>query len=151
MFKRLDDLLRDFQEQHIQIALVVDEYGGTTGLVTIEDLLEEIVGEIEDEFDTTESLREMVSDDEALMDARISLDEVNEAFDANLQGRRVRYPWGTALSPTGQDPRPGRRGAGQWAEHPGDHHAGKTHQEGARGPHGRLRVPRLAVSSVISL
>ena len=69
MFKRLDDLLRDFQEQHIQIALVVDEYGGTTGLVTIEDLLEEIVGEIEDEFDTTESLREMVSDDEALMDA----------------------------------------------------------------------------------
>ena len=107
VFKRLDDLLRDFQEQHIQVALVVDEYGGTTGLVTIEDLLEEIVGEIEDEFDTTETLREMVSDDEALMDARISLDEVNEAFDANLQGDGFDTLGGLLYHQLGRVPIPG--------------------------------------------
>ena len=107
VFKRLDDLLRDFQERHIQVALVVDEYGGTTGLITIEDLLEEIVGEIEDEFDTTESLREMVSDDEALMDARISLDEVNEAFDANLQGDGFDTLGGLLYHQLGRVPIPG--------------------------------------------
>ena len=84
--KRLDDLLRDFQENHIQIAIVVDEYGGTAGLVTIEDLLEEIVGEIEDEFDIGESMREMLSENEAVMDARISLEEINQVFAVNLQG-----------------------------------------------------------------
>jgi putative hemolysin len=84
--KRLDDLLRDFQENHIQIAIVVDEYGGTTGLVTIKDLLEEIVGEIEDEFDIGETMLEILSENEAVMDARISLEEVNEVFTVNLQG-----------------------------------------------------------------
>ena len=105
--KRLDDLLRDFQEQHIQVALVVDEYGGTTGLVTIEDLLEEIVGEIEDEFDTVESLSEMLSDDEALMDARISLDEVNETFDANLEGDGFDTLGGLLYHRLGRIPIPG--------------------------------------------
>lgn len=107
VFKRLDDLLRDFQEKHIQIALVVDEYGGATGLVTIEDLLEEIVGEIEDEFDTPESLSEMVSDDEALMDARISLDEVNEAFDTDLEGDGFDTLGGLLYHQLGRIPVPG--------------------------------------------
>ncbi len=107
VFKRLDDLLRDFQEQHIQLALVVDEYGGTTGLVTIEDLLEEIVGEIEDEFDTAESLSEMLSDDEALMDARISLDDVNQAFDTDLEGDGFDTLGGLLYHQLGRIPVPG--------------------------------------------
>ncbi len=107
VFKRLDDLLRDFQEQQIQIALVVDEYGGTTGLVTIEDLLEEIVGEIEDEFDTPESLSEMLSDNEALMDARISLDEVNEAFNTDLEGDGFDTLGGLLYHQLGRIPVPG--------------------------------------------
>ena len=49
--KRVSDLLKEFQRQQVQIAIVVDEYGGTAGLVTLEDLLEEIVGEIRDEYD----------------------------------------------------------------------------------------------------
>ena len=107
VFKRLDDLLRDFQEQRIQVALVVDEYGGATGLVTIEDLLEEIVGEIEDEFDTPESLSEMVSDHEALMDARIPLDEVNQAFDTNLEGDGFDTLGGLLYHQMGRIPVPG--------------------------------------------
>ena len=105
--KRLDDLLREFQEQHIQVAVVVDEYGGTTGLITIEDLLEEIVGEIEDEFDTVESLSEMLSEDEAMMDARISLDEVNEVFDSSLEGDGFDTLGGLLYHQLGRIPSPG--------------------------------------------
>ena len=105
--KRLDDLLRDFQEKHIQIAIVVDEYGGTAGLVTIEDLLEEIVGEIEDEFDIGESMREMISSNEALMDARIPLEEVNQIFDVNLQGEGFDTLGGLLYQQLGKIPGPG--------------------------------------------
>lgn len=84
--KKLDDLLRDFQENHIQIAIVVDEYGGTSGLVTIEDLLEEIVGEIEDEFDVGQPAIEIINESEAMVDARIPLDDLNEAFYTDFQG-----------------------------------------------------------------
>ena len=84
--KRLDQLLREFQEQRVTIAVVVDEYGGTEGLVTIEDLLEEIVGEIEDEFARDEPTVVRVNDKEAIVDGRVPLDEVNELFQTNLEG-----------------------------------------------------------------
>ena len=105
--KRLDDLLRDFQDKRIQIAIVVDEYGGTAGLVTIEDLLEEIVGEIEDEFDSGESITEMISDDEAIMDAKIPLDDVNEVFGLNLQGDGFDTLGGLIYHELGKIPVPG--------------------------------------------
>ena len=77
--KMLDDLLRDFQERKTHIALVVDEYGGTAGLVTLEDVLEEIVGEIRDEHDEDEEdLYEKISATEYLVDAKIDLDDLNE-------------------------------------------------------------------------
>ncbi|MCL0032002.1 hemolysin family protein [Dehalococcoidia bacterium] len=105
--KRLDDLLRDFQDKRIQIAIVVDEYGGTAGLVTIEDLLEEIVGEIEDEFDSGESITEIISDDEAIMDAKIPLDDVNEVFGLNLQGDGFDTLGGLIYQELGKVPVPG--------------------------------------------
>ena len=84
--KRLEELLREFQERHVTIAIVVDEYGGVAGLVTMEDLLEEIVGEIEDEFEVGEAEIEAINEDEAIVDARLGIDRLNELFSVNLEG-----------------------------------------------------------------
>src|SRR4029077_2453506 len=78
--KKVDELLREMQKDKIHIAIVVDEYGGTAGLVTIEDLVEEIVGEIRDEYDVERELVLPVSEHEAVMDARVPFSEVQETF-----------------------------------------------------------------------
>jgi putative hemolysin len=82
--KKVDELLRDMQKEKVHIAIVVDEYGGTSGLVTIEDLVEEIVGEIRDEYDVEQEMVLPVSESEALMDARVPFEEVRETFDIAL-------------------------------------------------------------------
>lgn len=83
--KKLDDLLRDFQSKKTHIALVVDEYGGTAGVVTLEDVLEEIVGEIRDEHDEDEEDPfEQLGPRQYRFDAKIDLDELNEVAGANL-------------------------------------------------------------------
>ncbi len=105
--KRLDELLRDFQDKRIQMAIVVDEYGGTAGLITLEDLLEEIVGEIEDEFDIPESLVEILNQDEAIMDARIALEEINESFNSSLEGDGFDTLGGLLYQQLGRIPVPG--------------------------------------------
>ena len=85
MGKRLGDLLKDFQTKKTHIAIVVDEYGGTAGLVTLEDVLEEIVGEIRDEHDETEEeLYERVDEKTYRFDARINLDDINELVGIEL-------------------------------------------------------------------
>jgi putative hemolysin len=78
--KRVDDLLSELRQSKVHIAIVVDEYGGTAGLVTIEDLLEEIVGEIQDEYDREEAPIERVTSTEAILDARVSTDALTELF-----------------------------------------------------------------------
>jgi putative hemolysin len=80
----VDDLLHEFQRRKVHIAIVLDEYGGTAGLVTIEDLLEEIVGEIQDEYDTEEPLIVRLSEDEARIDGRVDVDDLGDLFDTNL-------------------------------------------------------------------
>src|SRR5690606_9821358 len=71
--KRVDDLLNELQQSKVHLAIVVDEYGGTAGVVTIEDILEEIVGEIQDEYDTEPAQFELISPDEAIADGRLSI------------------------------------------------------------------------------
>ena len=83
--KKVDALLREMQKGKVHIAIVVDEYGGTAGLVTIEDLVEEIVGEIRDEYDVEHELVLPVSENEALMDARIPFEDVRETFALEVQ------------------------------------------------------------------
>jgi putative hemolysin len=87
--KRADDLLRELQQKRVHIAIVVDEYGGTAGMVTIEDLLEEIVGEIQDEFDVEEQKIVKVSEGEALVDGGVSIDDANQELDLDLAGEEV--------------------------------------------------------------
>jgi magnesium and cobalt exporter, CNNM family len=80
----IDDLLHELQRRKVHLAIVLDEYGGTAGLVTIEDLLEEIVGEIQDEYDTEEPMVVRLSEDEARVDGRADVDDLVELFDVRL-------------------------------------------------------------------
>jgi putative hemolysin len=83
--KRAADLLREFQRKKVHMAIVFDEYGGTAGLVTIEDILEEIVGEIQDEYDREPPAWEKVSDDEWVFSAMVRVEEVNELMGTHLE------------------------------------------------------------------
>jgi putative hemolysin len=88
----VDDLLHSLQRRKVHIAIVLDEYGGTAGLVTIEDLIEEIVGEIQDEYDVEEPMVEALSDDEARIDGRASIDDLTAHFGIELnQTDREQY------------------------------------------------------------
>ena len=78
--KKVAELLREMQQQKVHLAIVVDEYGGTSGLVTIEDLVEEIVGEIRDEFEADEERVIPISAEEAVMDGRVPFEDVKELF-----------------------------------------------------------------------
>jgi putative hemolysin len=80
----IDDLLHELQRRKVHIAIVLDEYGGTAGLVTIEDLIEEIVGEIQDEYDVEEPMVVRLSEDEARVDGRANIDDLTELFDLQL-------------------------------------------------------------------
>jgi CBS domain containing-hemolysin-like protein len=83
--KKVDELLRELQARGVHMAIVVDEYGGMAGVVTLEDIVEEIVGDIRDEFDETEELTyQQVSPDEYLILGRISLDDLNELLDTHF-------------------------------------------------------------------
>jgi CBS domain containing-hemolysin-like protein len=83
--KKIDELLAEMRQQRMSIAIVVDEYGGTAGLITTEDLIEEIVGEIEDEFDAREQPVQLVTPTEAIVDARVGIDDLNEMFDLRIE------------------------------------------------------------------
>jgi len=82
--KPVSDLLKELQAKKVHIAIVVDEYGGTAGLVTIEDILEEIVGEIQDEHDADEFYMQFISEDEYIFSARMDLDDINDMMSINL-------------------------------------------------------------------
>jgi len=82
--KRIDDLLREMQKNRVQLAVVVDEYGGAVGIVTVEDIVEEVVGEIRDEHDRTPDTVERLPDGSYRVAGRAGIDEVNEALEWEL-------------------------------------------------------------------
>ncbi len=105
--KKLDDLLREIRQKRTHMAIVVDEYGSVAGLVTIEDLVEEIVGDIQDEYDREENLYEQVTQHEYIFDAKINLDEFNELMNTNLQNADYDTLGGFLLSQLDKIPVPG--------------------------------------------
>jgi len=82
--KKIDDLMREFQEKKMHQAIVVDEYGGTSGLITLEDIMEEIIGEIRDEYDKEETQVTKLTENSYLVLGKISVDDVNELLNAKL-------------------------------------------------------------------
>jgi len=82
----VDDLLHSLQRRRVHIAIVLDEHGGTAGLVSIEDLIEEIVGEIQDEYDEEEPMIVSLGDHDARVDGRADVDDLLEYFETTLKG-----------------------------------------------------------------
>ena len=106
--KRIDDLLEELQERRTQIAIVVDEYGGTEGLVTMEDVLEEIVGEIEDEFSRSRDAQVMLQPDgTVLVDAGVTTEHVEEIFGTQLDSTEVDTVGGYVYHSLGRIPQTG--------------------------------------------
>ena len=82
--KRIDSLLREFKRHHLHIAMAIDEYGGISGIVTMEDIIEEIVGDIQDEFDKEREDIITINENVWLCDARVDLDDLNETIGAKF-------------------------------------------------------------------
>jgi CBS domain containing-hemolysin-like protein len=108
--KPIDEMLRQMQSQQIHVAIVIDEYGGTAGLVTIEDILEEIVGEITDEYDQERPPVEWLSPDVARVAARLSVDELAEIFGVTIQAEDVETVGGLLAHALGRVPIAGSEG-----------------------------------------
>lgn len=105
--KPVVELLQELQSSKVHIAIVVDEYGGTAGLVTIEDMLEEIVGEIQDEYDAEEAKIVHGAEGEATFDATVSLHDVNEALGTQLESTDVDTIGGLVYEQLGRVPKVG--------------------------------------------
>jgi CBS domain containing-hemolysin-like protein len=102
--KPVDDLLREMQARQTHVAIVIDEYGGTAGLVTIEDILEEIVGEIADEYDQESPPVVWLGDDFARVTARLSVDELAELFGVRIEAEDVETVGGLLAQRLGRVP-----------------------------------------------
>ncbi len=104
---KVDALLKDLQARKVHLAIVVDEYGGTAGVVTIEDLLEEIVGEIQDEYDVEEQSVRLVSEGELIADARVLLDDLNDVTGLHIESDESDRIGGLVYERLGRVPKAG--------------------------------------------
>lgn len=104
---KVNALLEDLQRRKVHMAIIVDEYGGTAGLATIEDLIEQIVGEIQDEYDTEDPSVQPVSDDEFIVDARLPIEDVNDLLDTHLTSETAERIGGLVYEHLGRVPRQG--------------------------------------------
>jgi CBS domain containing-hemolysin-like protein len=128
--KPADELLREMQLRQTHIALVIDEYGGTAGLVTIEDILEEIVGEITDEYDKESPPVVRIDDDTVRVTVRLPIEDVNELFDVELPTEDIETVGGLLASLLGRVPIPGATASVQGLELTAESAAGRRNRIG---------------------
>ncbi len=107
--KLVSDLLEEFKHQRVHIAVVVDEYGGVAGIVTMEDLLEEIIGEIQDEYDMEEELINKLDSNVWLVNGRVSIDELAELLDIEIEYEDAETVGGLIYDLIGAIPKPGEK------------------------------------------
>jgi CBS domain containing-hemolysin-like protein len=108
--KRIPELLREMQSRHITFAVVIDEYGGTAGIVTVEDIVEELVGEIKDEYDVESDPLAVEADGSVVADGRVGVDRLEEALETELSiDEQIDTVGGLVTSIFGQIPRAGER------------------------------------------
>ncbi len=105
--KNLEELLQEFRRRRVHLAVVIDEYGGTSGLITIEDLLEQIVGDIQDEYDTEEELLQLQEDGSVVVDAMLPIEEFEEYFDVQVEREKFDTVGGLVFYLLGRIPGPG--------------------------------------------
>src|SRR5690606_29070539 len=105
--KPVDDILSEFQQQKVHLAIVLDEFGGTYGLVSMEDLLEEIVGEIDDEYDESEPEFSATPEGDVLIDGGAALSEGNERYGLALPEEDYETIGGYIFGALGRVPVPG--------------------------------------------
>ena len=139
--KPIDALLREMQRDRVHIALLVDEYGATAGLVTIEDVLEEIVGEIADEYDVDEVAPvEDLGEEKFRVSARLPIEDVGELYDIEFpEDLDVDTVGGLVALELGRVPLPGSEVVS---------HGLRLRAEGGPDPRGRVRIPTVLVSRV---
>lgn len=100
--KNLEQLLQEFKSKHVHLAIVIDEYGGTSGLISIEDLLEQIVGDIQDEHDQEEALFSANDDGSLTADARMSIEDLEEYFGIEIERDKFDTVGGLIFQLTGR-------------------------------------------------
>ena len=105
--KNLEQLLQEFKRKRVHLAIVIDEYGGTSGLITIEDLLEQIVGDIQDEYDSEESLLTVNADGSITADGRLPVEELEEHFEIEIERDKFDSIGGLVFHLTGKIPATG--------------------------------------------
>ena len=126
--KPVDDLMREMQRDQTHVAIVVDEYGGTAGLVTIEDVLEEIVGEITDEYDREDAAVEPLDDGSVRVRSNLHVDELGELFGLELDDEDVDTVGGLLSKALGRVPIPGAQAVVEGLELTAERPAGRRHR-----------------------
>ncbi|MEJ2472175.1 MAG: hemolysin family protein [Desulfuromonadales bacterium] len=107
--KRIEDLLLDFRTRRVHMAIAVDEYGGTSGLITIEDLIEEIIGDIQDEYDVEDDWVQPQDDGTLLVDARTNVEELEEYYDIKIPREKFDTVGGYLFHLLGNVPKAGEK------------------------------------------
>lgn len=107
--KRADDVLLDMRKKHVHMAIVQDEYGGTSGIVTLEDIVESIVGEIQDEFDNPLQEIEKISDKKYRIDGRVELEKMRSKFHLPIKGQGYTTIGGLVFGILGREPKEGNK------------------------------------------